>query len=368
MSKIFTHLVLGLTMLLMGPTYAQIDTPRGASPQAVTTQTIGLTQITVDYSRPSVRDREIYGTQLAHYGFQNLGFGTSKAAPWRAGANENTKITFSHDVMVGGDKIKAGTYGYFIALAESGPATVILSKNSTSWGSYFYDESEDVARWMITPEAIPHQETLVFEFDDITANSTVLKLKWEKLAFPLKIEVPVADIVLAEARKSMQDQPGFNRQTWEQAAGFALQNNTDLEDALVWINNAIEGQFYSQKTFTNLQMKAQILNALGRSGEVDAVMNEAMDLATILEMHQYGRQLIAAGQTDKAMGVFKRNAEQNPNTWPVHYGLARGYSAKGDYKTALAHLEKALANAPNQGSKDRVAANIEKLKNNEDIN
>ena len=214
--------------------------------------------------------------------------------------------------MVGGDKIKAGTYGYFIALAESGPATVILSKNSTSWGSYFYDESEDVARWMITPEAIPHQETLVFEFDDITANSTGLKLKWEKLAFPLKIEVPVADIVLAEARKSMQDQPGFNRQTWEQAAGFALQNNTDLEDALVWINNAIEGQFYSQKTFTNLQMKAQILTALGRSGEVDAVMNDAMDLATILEMHQYGRQLIAAGQTDKAMGVFKRNAKKTP--------------------------------------------------------
>ena len=218
MSKIFTQLVMGLTLMFIGPAAAQINTPRAASPQAMVSQTIGLTQISVDYSRPSVRDREIYGTQLAHYGFQNLNFGTSKAAPWRAGANENTKISFSHDVMIGGDKIKAGTYAYFLALSEEGPATLILSSNTNAWGSYFYNESEDVARWRITPEAIPHQETLVFEFDDITANSTVLKLKWEKLAFPIKIEVPVAEIVLAEARKMMQDQPGFNRQTWEQAA------------------------------------------------------------------------------------------------------------------------------------------------------
>ena len=97
MSKIVTHLVIGLTLLLIGSAQAQIQTPRAASPQATLSQTIGLTEIHVDYSRPSVRGREIYGTPIAHYGFQNLGFGTSKAAPWRAGANENTKISFTHD-------------------------------------------------------------------------------------------------------------------------------------------------------------------------------------------------------------------------------------------------------------------------------
>lgn len=368
MSKFYTHIVLGFTLLIASVVHAQIQTPRAASPQATVSQTIGLTSITVDYSRPSVRDREIYGTPIAHYGYQDLGFGTSKAAPWRAGANENTKITFSHDVVIGGGQIKAGTYGYFIALAESGPATIILSNNTSAWGSFFYDESEDAARVKVTPQIIAHQETLVFEFDEITANSTVLKLKWEKMAFPIKIEVPVAEIVLAEARKSMQDQPGFNRQTWEQAAGFALQNNVNLEEALGWIDNAIEGKFYSQKTFTNHSIKAQLLTALGKADEADAVMTDAMDLATILEMHQYGRQLIAAGQVDKALGIFERNAKENPNTWPVHYGMARGYSAKGDYKKALAHLEKALANAPNDASRGRVAANIDKLKNNQDIN
>lgn len=97
-------------------------------------------------------------------------------------------------------------------------------------------------------------------------------------------------------------------------------------------------------------------------------MDQAMELGTSLEVHQYGRQLIAAGNTDKAMEVFSYNAKKNPDTWPVHYGLARAYSAKGDFKNALKHLNKALANAPNDASKGRVQANIAKLKQGEDIN
>lgn len=245
MSKFYTHVGLLLFCLLLYCTgaHAQIQTPRGPSPQATVSQTIGLTTITVDYSRPSVRNRPVYGTNLAHYGFQNLGFGTSTAAPWRAGANENTTISFTHNVTVGGKPLEAGTYGYFIAIGETGNSTVILSKNSTAWGSFFYDQSEDALRVDISPIPVAHQETLLFEFTEITPTSTTLVLKWEKKGFPLKIEVPVSEIVLNEARKSMQDQPGFNRQTWEQAAAYALQNGGDLNEALGWINNAIEGKF-----------------------------------------------------------------------------------------------------------------------------
>ncbi len=370
MSKFYTHIALALTCLLFTTytAFAQIAVPRGPSPQAEVSQTIGLSTINVNYSRPSVRDRQVYGTNLAHYGFQNLGFGTSTAAPWRAGANENTIITFSHDMTVGGKPIKAGTYGYFIALAESGPATLILSKNSTAWGSFFYNQSEDALRVNITPQPISHQETLIFEFNNITPNSTTLMLKWEKLGFPIKIEVAVADIVLAEARKVMQDQPGFNRQTYEQAAGYALQNGGDMPEALGWINNAIEGQFYSQKTFTNHQIKAGILTAMGRADEATALMDQALDFGTVLEIHQYGRQQIASGNVDKALAVFKFNAKKYPNTWPVHYGMARAYSAQGDFKNAIKHLNKALANAPDPGSKGRVQANLDKLNKGEDIN
>ena len=214
----------------------------------------------------------------------------------------------------------------------------------------------------------PHTEQLTYGFNDVTATSATAVLSWEKKQIPFKIEVAVTDIVLADIRKKMQSQPGFNRQTWEQAANYASNNGGDLNEALGWINNAIAGQFYSQQTFANTQIKAGILNKMGKQAEAMAEMDAILPQATVLQLHQYGRQLIAVGQKDKALEVFKMNAKNNKDTWPVHYGMARGYSASGDYKSALKHLKKALNNAPNAASKGRVQANIDKLEKGEDIN
>lgn len=131
---------------------------------------------------------------------------------------------------------------------------------------------------------------------------------------------------------------------------------------------AMEGQFFSQKTFTNLQLKSGILNQLGRQDEAMALIDEAMEMGTVFEVHQLGRQLIAQGMKDKALEVFEYNAKKNKDTWPVHYGMARGYSAKGNFKKALDHLKIAHDNAPNAASQGRVAANIKKLEKGEDIN
>ena len=368
MTKIYSHLVSMLAFMLLTTVSieAQITTPRGSQATTVS-QTVGTSTIAITYSRPSVKDREIWG-KLVPYGLNDPGFGTSKAAPWRAGANENTTISFSHDVKVEGKPIKAGTYGLHIEVKENNAATLFLSNNSTSWGSFFYDPAEDALRADITTTTVPHTEMLTFSFPEVTPTTAVATLAWEKKAFPFTIEVPVTEIVLTDIRKSMRDQPGFNRVTYEQAAGFSLNNGGDLEEALGWINSAIEGQFFSQKNFNNLQLKAGILNKMGNATEAMATLEEAKQIGTVLEVHQLGRQLIGMGMKDKAVEVFEYNANKNKDTWPVHYGLARGYSAKGDYKKALKHLEKAHANAPNPPSKQRVAANIEKLKNGEDIN
>ncbi len=369
MTKFYAHLAMavGFVFMMNFSADAQINAPRG-SQMASVTQTVGTSKITIEYSRPSVRGREIWGTPIAHYGYQNLGFGTSTAAPWRAGANENTTITFSHDMKVEGKPIKAGTYGLHIAVGENNDATIIFSNDSGSWGSFFYDTAEDALRVDVTTETIPHTEMLTFDFSEVTATTAKAALKWEKRSFPFVIEVPVTDIVLAEIRQGMRDQPGFNRQTWEQAANFSLNNGGDLNEAMQWIDAAIAGQFFSQKTFANLQIKAAILAKMGKTSEALALMDDNMDVGTVFEVHQYGRTLIGQGMQDKALEVFQFNAKKNKDTWPVHYGLARGYSAKGDYKTALKHLEKALQNAPNDASRGRVAANIEKLKKSEDIN
>ena len=345
---------------------AQLDLPRG-SQMAKVSQRIGITDATIIYSRPSVNDREIWGA-LVPYGMNNLGFGTAAESPWRAGANENTVIKFTDDVMVEGQALKAGKYGLHMVIHEDNKATIIFSKNYGAWGSYFYDPAEDALKVDVEMQDGPHVEQLMFTFNDVDATSAVASLNWEKKQIPFKIEVNVTDVVLADIRQKLQDVPGFNRQSWEQAANYALNNGGDLDEALGWANAAIEGQFFSQKTFNNLNIKSQILTKQGNTAEADALMAEALPLGTVFEVHGYGRQLIAQGNHDKAMEIFEWNAKNHKGEWPVNYGLARGYSAKGDHKNTVKYLKLAHDNAPAQANKDRVAANLAKAENGEGIN
>ena len=361
-----SKLLLCLFVTVNFSAFSQLNLPQG-SQLATVSQRVGITDMYVKYSRPSVNKREIWG-KLVPYGMNNLNFGTAKESPWRAGANENSIVKFTNDVKIEGKDLKAGKYGFHIIVNENNTATLIFSKNYSAWGSYFYKPEEDALRVNVITKTIPHKEQLSFEFNNVTKNSAVASLNWEKKQIPFKIEVDVTSTVLAMARKKLQGQDGFNRQTWEQAASYAMNNGGDLNEALGWINNAIAGQFYSQQTFNNTNIKAGILNKLGKQNEAVAALDSYLSKATILETHQYGRQLIGFGLKDKAIEVFKMNAKKNKDVWPTHYGLARGYSSNGDFKTALVHLKRALTNAPNPASKARVQANINKLEKGQDIN
>lgn len=345
---------------------AQLDLPRG-SQQAKVSQRIGITDVSIHYSRPSVNDREVWG-KLVPYGMNNLGFGTAKESPWRAGANENTVIKFTDDVKIEGQSLAAGKYGLHMVIQEDDQATIIFSKSSGAWGSYFYDPADDALKVDVTTKEVAHTEQLTFDFINVDATSAVAALRWEKKQIPFKIEVDVANVVLADIREKLQNSPGFNRQTWEQAANYSLNNGGDLNEALGWINGAIAGQFFSQKNFNNMNIKAGILTKLGNTSEADAVMDEALGMATIFETHGYGRQLIAQGNKERALAVFKQNAKKNKGKWPVDFGLARGYAAVGNYKTALKHLKVAEGRAPDQPNKDAIAGFLVKLANGEDIN
>jgi len=222
---IITKTFLCLMLLVSFNALAQLNIPRG-SQQATVSQRVGITDISVTYSRPSVNGREVWG-KLVPYGLNNLGFGTSKAAPWRAGANENTTITFTHDTKVEGKPIKAGTYGLHFIVKENGGATLILSNYTNAWGSFFYDDNKDALRADIKTKAIPHKELLTFEFDEVSATSTTASLLWEKRAFPFKVEVDVTTIVIDEFKASAKGQTGFQRQNWENMARFSLNNEGD---------------------------------------------------------------------------------------------------------------------------------------------
>jgi len=144
-----SKLVLCLIISISSSAFAQLSFPSG-SQHANVSQRVGITDITISYSRPSVKGREIWG-KLVPYGMNNLGFGTASESPWRAGADENTTISFTHDVTVEGKTLKAGTYGLHMIIYEDGKATIIFSNNSTAWGSFFYEPKEDALRVDVQP-------------------------------------------------------------------------------------------------------------------------------------------------------------------------------------------------------------------------
>ncbi|HNP17281.1 MAG TPA: DUF2911 domain-containing protein [Fulvivirga sp.] len=351
-----------------------VFTPR-ASGEAAVMQKVGITDILVHYSRPSVtspqgqdRTGAIWG-QLVPYGYNNLGFGTATEAPWRAGANENTVIKFSTDVKVEGKDLRAGKYGLHIAVFEDGKATIIFSNDTESWGSFFYDKAKDALRVDVQTVEHPETDLLTYAFDKVTTSSATLVLNWEKKQIPVQITVDTPELVFQNFQNELKGNAGFNIQSWQAAANYLVQNNIHLEEALTYANNAVEGQFYSQKNFNTLSTKANVLNAMGKTDESIKVMDEALNGpdVTIGNYYGYGRQLIAADQDAKAMEIFKAASKKWPDNWLAPHGLARGYAANGDIKNALKYEKIAYEKAP-EASKQFLEGYLKTLEEGKDFN
>jgi len=343
--------------------------PSGGNKKAITGEQIGLTKVVINYDRPGVKGREgkIWG-QLVHVGYTDQGFGNTKTAPWRAGANENTTIEFSSDVKIEGKDLPAGKYGFFIAY-DPNESTLIFSKNSISWGSYYYNEKEDALRVKVKPVALDKSvEWLKYEFLNETENSATIALSWEKLMIPFKVEVDYVNDQLQSFRNELRTDRGFIWQSWEQAANWCLQRNVNLEEALMWADSATSPGFEGAKSFRAASTKAQILDKLGRGNEALAVMKAASPNASMGEMHQYGRTLLTQKKNKEALEVFKSNFSKYPNQFTTLMGLVRGYAANADYDNALKYANQALPLAPDTNSKNNVSTIIDKLKARKDVN
>lgn len=343
--------------------------PSGGNKKASVSERIGLTDVTVYYSRPGVKGREgkIWG-ELVHAGYIDQGFGNSKAAPWRAGANENTVIEFSTPVKINGRDLPAGKYGFFIAY-DPGECTVIFSRNSGSWGSYYYNEKEDALRVKVKPEALDKPvEWLKYEFMNQTENSATIALQWEKLMIPFSVEVDYINTQLQTFRNELQTEKGFMWISWDQAANWCLQRNVNLEQALTWADTATSAIFGGDKAFQAWSTKAQILEKLNRTDEAAATIKQALSFASMNEMHYYGRQLIIQKKFKEALEVFKTNHQKNPKQFITLVGMVRGLSANADYKGALKYANQALPLAQDPLNKKSVETMIEKLKAGKDVN
>ena len=343
--------------------------PSGGNKKATVSERIGLTDVTIHYDRPAVKGREgkIWG-QLVHTGFTDQGFGSSKAAPWRAGANENTTIEFNNAVKIEGQSLPAGKYGFFIAYDPTEP-TLIFSKNSSSWGSYYYDEKEDALRVKVKSQATDKStEWLKYEFLNQTEDAATIALSWEKVMIPFRIETDYVNDQLASFRNELRTEKGFIWQSWQQAAAWSLQRNVNLPQALQWADSATSPGFGGDKSFGAWSTKAQILDKLGRGAEAADIMKKSMAFASMNDIHQYGRRLLQQKKNKEALDVFKTNYDKNPNQFTTLIGLTRGYSANGDYKTALKYAQQAMPLAPDSNNKSSVQTMIDKLKEGKDVN
>jgi tetratricopeptide (TPR) repeat protein len=343
--------------------------PSGGNKKATVSERIGLTDVTIHYDRAGVKGREgkIWG-HLIHTGFTDQGFGSSKAAPWRAGSNENTTVEFSNDVIIEGQPLKAGKYGFFVAY-DSSRSTIIFSKNATSWGSYYYDPAEDALRVTVKPVTLKNSvEWLKYEFENQTENAATIALEWEHLSIPFKVETDYVKDQVESFRRELRTERGFFWLAWDQAAQWALARNVNLDQALQWADSATGPSFGGASLFRPKSTKAQILTKLGRTAEADALMKSALPMAGMNELHAYGRSLLQQKKTKEALEIFKMNFQKNPNQFTPLVGLTRGYSANGDYKDALKYARLALPLAPDEINKTFLATAIQKLEGGQDIN
>ena len=359
-SALAAFMLLMFSMTVAAQETSQLSTPpNGDNEHAEVSQWIGPVKVSIDYHSPKVhnpantdRTGHIWG-EVVHYGFVDEGFGPTKGAPWRAGANESTSITFSSDVKVEGKTLKAGSYALFLDAEKDGPWQWIFS-NHLGWGSFQYDPKDDVLRVPVTPQDAPFTEFLTYGFDERRPDSAVAYLQWEKKRIPFKIEVPnVNELYVAKMRQDLQSWAGFNFQDWQTAAQFCADNKINLVEALTWADKAINGPFrgatIGHEDFSTLATKAAVLGALGREPEADSVMQKALQLpgTDAYSVYAYGMGLLRHDKKDKAMNVFVFNQQQHPQDkfW-TSLGLARGYTALGDKKNAISNWEIVLRNVP----------------------
>jgi hypothetical protein len=327
----------------------ELNIPR-ASQRASVTQRVGLTDITIMYHRPSVGGREIWDKTVPY------------GKVWRAGANENTIITFTDDVTVEGKPLAAGSYGLH-TIPDKDQWSIIFSKNATSWGSFSYDQKEDALRVNVKPHTAEASEQLTYTFESVKPDSAVATLRWEKVAVPFQINVDVKAVVLRSIKNELRSVGGFTWAGYDEAAQWCLDNNYNLEEALKWEQTSID----NEPRFENWETRSRILNAMGRKDEAEKALATALEKASAVQLYVYARGLQRQGNTKRAFELYPQVPGKDPNHWISHLALARIDSNKGDFSAATKEMTQAIGGAP-EANKPFLEPLLKRLETKDDIN
>ena len=312
-----------------------------ASPAATVGQTIGITDVSITYHRPSVNKRKIFGGLVPY------------DTPWRAGANENTIISFSTPVKIEGQALPAGTYAFY-AIPGQSQWSIVLSKFTGDWGVYNYDPSEDALSVKVTPQTVSDsQERLAYTFDDVTNSSAIASIRWEKLRVPFKIEVDLPGTIRSSIASTLRGGKHWDPATWAAAARWELRNG-DPDTAMKYADHALDLGVNS----ATLRTKAAVLEKKGDAKGAAELRERAKTMATEAETIgiAYGTPMNAK-KYDDAITWLNGYMAAHPNsneTWRLYAGLGEAYAAKGDSAKAKEFFDKAMAAAHDTAERTEV--------------
>lgn len=270
MTKKTTFALLTFLLISFVSFAQQIQMPQ-ASPSAKIIQKVGLTDVSVDFSRPSTKGRKIFG-ELVPYG-----------EVWRTGANGATVLTFSTDVTVGGQNVPSGSYALYSIPGKS-EWTIILSKNTKLWGAIGYQQSDDQVRFVVPASKTSKKyETFDIAFNNFTDNSAVVSMKWETTRVDFKIETEVDPIVMAEIKKLVIDTETKDPALLFQAASYYFTNSKDLNQAYAWVKASTD----SDPKYWTVHMRAKIEMALGMKTEALESATKSREMAKVEKNPDY---------------------------------------------------------------------------------
>lgn len=249
-----------LLLLAATSAMAQVRVPR-VSPKSSLMQSVGLTDITINYNRPGVKGRQIWGALVPY------------DKVWRTGANEATTIQFSDDVWINGNKLTKGLYSLH-TIPTAKDWTIIFNSVAEQWGSYSYDAAKDALRITVTPVPAEHREWMSFEIPEMTTDTAKIVLRWEKIAVPFTVDTKSTERTLTGFKNALQ--PDWR--TPFQAASFAFDNKGAVPDQQLsdWLDQSLR----INENTTNLWLKARMLERAGKKAEAIAAAEAAVAKAT----------------------------------------------------------------------------------------
>ncbi len=354
----YKYLLLTLVNLCMANmTNAQFHTLKLPRPsvKVLETQELGVTDIAIDYSSPAVRGRDVWNTIVN---------GSDPNLAWRAGANMNTRISFSTDVTINGQSLKAGSYGIHVEVQDN-VYTLLLADQDNLWGSYYLDREKHLAlKVPVESEACAFSEQLDYEFVDRTDSTVVVALEWADKRIPFTVGVDLNETVVSSLRYELLGINTYRWEAWNDAAQWCLNHNTNLKEALVWADRSINGGyngFAANKNVTNMTTKVQLLSKLNRDEEFNNALAEltSMEMSPI-EANSLTGFLLRNGKADFALAALDTLLTKFEDVWYLKLNRAIANYFEGNSRQSLDELQVVKTLAP-EGFQQRLGEIISEV-------